>query len=115
MGQRKGLGLALDAPGYVCEKRMDTNTVVIGQNSDLFSSALSASDFNWTVDEPSGKLRVKARTRYNQREQDAVAYTKGDIVRVEFDEPQRAITCGQSVVLYDGDTVVGGGIIRKAL
>ncbi|MBR7082061.1 MAG: tRNA 2-thiouridine(34) synthase MnmA [Oscillospiraceae bacterium] len=115
VGQRKGLGLALDAPGYVCEKRMDTNTVVIGQNSDLFSSALSASDFNWTVDEPSGKLRVKARTRYNQREQDAVAYTKGDIVRVEFDEPQRAITCGQSVVLYDGDTVVGGGIIRKAL
>jgi len=114
IGQRKGLGLALEEPGYVCEKCIDTNTVVIGSNADLFSSALSASDFNWiSADEPPGKIRVKARTRYNQCEQPAVAYViDGGDVRVEFDEPQRAITRGQSVVLYDGDNVVGGGIIK---
>lgn len=113
IGQRRGLGLALEAPGYVCEKRMDTNTVVVGANADLLSSALTAENFNWTsIDEPSGEIRVKARTRYNQREQDAVAYVEDGLVRVVFDEPQRAITCGQSVVLYIGDVVAGGGIIK---
>lgn len=113
IGQRKGLGLSLKEPMYVCEKRMDDNTVILGRNDDLFSRELDAKDFNWIAFEtPPKEIRLKAKIRYRQNEQWAtVAPTGKTTAHVVFDEPQRAITKGQAVVLYDGDIVVGGGII----
>ena len=113
VGQRKGLGIAADAPLYV--KRIDAqeNRVVLGGNESLFSRSLTAQDFNWIAfDVPPRELRVTARVRYHQREQAAsVTVLEDGRVPLLFDEPQRAITPGQAVVLYDSDTVLGGGTI----
>ena len=114
IGQRKGLGLALKKPGYVCRKCSETNRVIIGDNEDLFTRRLVASDFNWILGEPDAPVKVKAKARYKHHEQPATAkvLTNGR-VEILFDEPQRAITEGQAVVLYDGDTVLGGGTITE--
>ena len=113
IGQRKGLGLALPAPMYVCEKDLINNKVILGFNEDLFSRELRADKLNLiTRDRIEGKMRVSAKVRYNQKEQPATVEQLGDdMIRVVFDEPQRAICKGQAVVLYDGDIVVGGGTI----
>lgn len=113
IGQRKGLGLGLGEPMYVCGKNVADNTVTLGKNEDLFSKELDAADFNWIAfDKPPKKLRVRAKVRYRQPEQWATSEPTGaGMVHVAFDEPQRAIAKGQAVVLYDGDTVVGGGTI----
>ena len=114
IGQRKGLGLALKKPGYVCRKCSETNRVIIGDNEDLFTRRLVASDFNWILVEPDAPIKVNAKTRYKHREQSATATILSDgRVEILFDEPQRAITEGQAVVLYDGDTVLGGGTITE--
>ena len=117
LGQRKGLGLAMGEPVYVCGKDMDANTVTVGPNEALFRRTLVADDWNWmTVDGLTQPLRVRAKTRSRMTEQPAAVYPmENGLVRVEFDEPQRAITPGQAVVLYDGDLVVGGGTIREVL
>ncbi|MDR1630322.1 MAG: tRNA 2-thiouridine(34) synthase MnmA [Oscillospiraceae bacterium] len=113
IGQRKGLGLALPGPMYVCEKNVAENTVVLGRNEDLFSTELVAEDFNWILYEtPPETLRVKAKIRYSQNEEDAtVTPLPKNKVKLVFDRPQRAVSPGQAVVLYDGDYVVGGGTI----
>ena len=113
IGQRKGLGLGIEHPYYVCEKRPEDNTVVLGPNEALFTTELDAGDFNWIAyDTPPAVLHVKAKIRYRQQEQPATVTQNPDgTVHVSFDEPQRAIARGQAVVLYDGDTVVGGGTI----
>ena len=116
-GQRKGLGLAMGAPVYVCAKDMQRNTVTVGPNEALFSPALRAGDWNWypfpSLTQP---MRVTAKTRHSQFEQSATVYPEeGGFARVEFDVPQRAVTPGQAVVLYDGDIVIGGGTITEAL
>ena len=114
IGQRKGLGLALHEPMYVCRIDPKTNTVVLGRDRDLWSKELTAKDFHWISGEvPTGTQRIKAKIRYRHQEQWANAEITGpDSIHLVFDEPQRAITCGQSVVLYDGDIVVGGGTIN---
>ena len=114
IGQRKGLGLALHEPMYVCRIDPKTNTVVLGRDRDLWSKELTAKDFHWISGEvPTGTQRIKAKIRYRHQEQWANAEITGpDSIHLVFDEPQRAITCGQSVVLYDGDVVVGGGTIN---
>ena len=116
LGQRKGLGLAMGTPVYVSGKDMEKNTVTVGPNESLFSSSLVAEDMNWVaIPELTASLRIKAKTRYRQKEQWATAIPlEGGRVRVDFDEPQRAVTPGQAVVLYDGDIVVGGGTIVEA-
>ncbi len=113
VGQRKGLGIALGKPAYVCAKDVMANTVTLGENRDLFRNTLTAHDINLIAcDALAQPTRVTAKVRYGQAEQPAVAVqTEEDGLRVEFDTPQRAIAPGQSVVLYDGDTVIGGGII----
>ena len=113
VGQRKGLGIALGKPAFVCAKNVEENTVVLGENEDLFSKTLTAHDVNLiTCDSIDAPLKVCAKVRYNQKEQPATVVSIGEgKIRVEFDEPQRAVSKGQSVVLYDGDLVVGGGII----
>ena len=113
LGQRKGLGIALGEPAYVCAKDMTKNTVTVGPNEALFAKTLVATDWNWlpfpTLTEP---MRVTAKARYRHIEQPATVYPDG---RVEFDEPQRAMTPGQAVVLYDGDMVVGSGTITNVI
>ena len=113
VGQRKGLGLSLKQPMYVKNVCPEDNTVILSTNEELFSTSLDANDINLiTVDEITKPLRVKAKVRYKHEEQWAtVTQTGEDTIHVEFDEPQRAITKGQAVVLYDGDIVVGGGTI----
>lgn len=113
IGQRKGLGLSLNEPMYVCEKRMDTNEVVLCRNEELFSNTLEAEDVNWiVVPENEKAVHCKAKVRYKQKEADAVVECmEKNKVKVTFTEPQRGITTGQSVVFYDGDIVLGGGRI----
>lgn len=111
-GQRKGLGVAFGKPMYVADKNIVDNTVTLCTNEELFSKELTANDFNWLIPNPSAEIKCSARVRYNMKEQPATTYILGDDnVHVVFDEPQRAITKGQAVVLYDGDTVLGGGTI----
>lgn len=112
VGQRKGLGIALGQPMYVGAKNEKDNTVTLCDNASLFSTTLEACDFNWIVRPKADTFRCKARIRYRHEEQPATVTLSGDTVTVVFDEPQRAITPGQSVVLYDGDYVLGGGIIK---
>ena len=117
IGQRKGLGLAMGAPVYVCSKDMEKNTVTVGPDQALFSASLRANDWNWfPFPELTAPMRVMAKARYRQKEQPATVYPEDSgFARVVFDEPQRAITPGQAVVLYDGDLVVGGGTITEVL
>jgi tRNA-specific 2-thiouridylase len=113
IGQRKGLGLAMGEPVYVCDKDMKANTVTVGSNDTLFRRELQAHDWNWiSIPSLAEPIRCKAKTRSRMIEQPATAYPMADgSVRVEFDELQRAITPGQAVVLYDGNSVVGAGTI----
>ena len=117
IGQRKGLGIALGAPAYVCDKDTKNNTVTLGANEDLFHSRLQAVGWNWipfpNLTEP---MEVTAKVRYRHTPQPAVVYPdENGMARVEFNEPQRAITPGQLVVLYKGDMVVGSGTIAEVL
>ena len=113
IGQKKGLGLVLPEPLYVCSIDPDANRIVLGRSEELFSRELTAHDVNLiSLSEIKGELRVKAKVRYRHTEEWAtVTQPDADTIHVVFDSPQRAITKGQSVVLYDGDTVIGGGII----
>lgn len=111
-GQRKGLGVAFGQPMYVADKDIAKNTVTLCTKDELFSSDLTAVDFNWLIPNPAKEIRCMARVRYNMKEQPATVYLQDDgTVKVVFDNPQRAITKGQAVVLYDDDIVLGGGTI----
>ncbi len=114
IGQRKGLGISLGKPAYVVKKDVETNTVTLGDEADLYTKTLTADDVNLiSVAEVTEPIRITAKTRYSQHEQPAVlSYLGNGEYMVEFDEPQRAVTSGQAVVFYDGDIVVGGGTIR---
>ena len=116
IGQRRGLDLPMGERVYVCAKDMERNTVTVGPESALYSRALLAGRMNWlSVPEPAEPIRVTARTRYRQTETPATAYPlPGARMRLVFDEPKRAVTAGQAVVLYEGDLVVGGGTILEA-
>ena len=113
VGQRKGLGLALPHPMYVKEKNLDENKVILCENESLFSKELYAKNINLiTCDRIEKPIKIKARVRYNQPEQDAtVEQIDDNTLHIVFDKPQRAISKGQAVVLYDSDVVVGGGTI----
>jgi tRNA-specific 2-thiouridylase len=113
IGQRRGLGLSFPEPRYVLAKSTARNTLTLGAEQGLYTKTLIADNINLiaypVLERP---LRVKVKTRYLQVEQDATAYqVEADRIRIEFDKPQRAITPGQAAVIYEGDTVVGGGTI----
>ena len=114
VGQRRGLGVSAAEPLYVQDIRPQDNTVVLSRRDGLFSRELYAADFNWVSGRaPERPVRVQAKIRYRHEAQPAFAESGPDgTVRVAFDEPQRAITRGQSVVLYDRDELLGGGIIQ---
>lgn len=113
IGQRKGLGVSSDRPLYVQSIDAANNTVVLGEDRELFGTEVNAVNFNWIAFEtPPDVLRAKAKIRYRHREQWATVEVTGEnTVHLVFDAPQRAVTRGQAVVLYDGDTVLGGGEI----
>lgn len=111
IGQRKGLGLAMGRPVFVCAKDLEKNTIVIGTNDDLMKTELTAVDVNWIIPEVKEKIRCMAKTRYNMTEKPCTVYPQGENIRVVFDEPVRAVTPGQAVVLYDGEYVLGGATI----
>lgn len=116
IGQRKGLGIAVGRPQFVTRIDAPTRTVWVGEPDALLKSSLVARDANWTLGEPPASgSSVQAQIRYNTKAAAATVEPGEDgTFRVEFHEPQRAITPGQSVVLYDGDVVLGGGIIDRA-
>ena len=113
IGQRKGLGLALPAPMYVCEKDVENNRVVLCNNDELFSRELIATDFNWLAfDNPKNSFECSVKVRYKHTEQPAtITPLENGNVKIVFKEPQRAIAKGQAAVLYDSDIVIGGGTI----
>lgn len=114
VGQRRGLGLALPAPLYVKKKAAEANRVILCPHDRLFSDTLNARSVNWiAADKVDSPIRLEAKIRYGATQVPCTVIPTGEnTVRVEFDTPQRAISPGQSVVFYDGDCVVGGGIIE---
>lgn len=113
VGQRKGFDVTREGRHYVLDIKPETNEIVVGREKDLYKGSLVANDFNWISGEaPTEPIKVDARTRYHKplAKATVIVLENGD-VKVEFDEPQRAMTKGQSVVLYDGDVVLGGGTI----
>lgn len=113
IGQRKGLGIAFGKPTYVVGKNTEENTLIVGTEQELLKKSLVADDLNWiSISELTEPILCRAKTRYRMQEQPCVVYPESDgKVYVEFNEPQRAITPGQRVVFYDGDIVIGGGVI----
>ena len=116
IGQHRGLGLSLPDKYFVCEIRPQDNTVVLGTSDDLFRRGVCVTDMRWIAGSaPAGTFRCKAKLRYRHPEQPTeVTVLDGGQVRLVFDEPQRAPTPGQYAVLYDGDIVLGGGVITGA-
>lgn len=113
IGQRKGLGISAETPLYVCRVCPANNTIVLGKNNDLFYNTVFVNEFNWISGEaPKSSISCCVKIRYRQTEQQAKVYPQADgSVKIVFDTPQRAITPGQAAVLYDEDTVLGGGTI----
>lgn len=113
IGQRKGLGISLGRPAFVVNIDAATGNVVLGEENEVFSRTLTADDINmidgYPVTQP---FSCTAKIRYSHKEARATVYPdENNRLRVEFDEPQRAITRGQAVVFYDGDRILGGGTI----
>ncbi len=125
IGQRQGLRIggrkdASEAPWYVLTKDLARNVLIVGQNNDhpqLFSRALTASTIHWVNPfKLSGPIQLTAKVRYRQPDQSCtLTYNPADGYQVIFDTPQRAVTAGQSVVFYDGDICLGGGVIESAI
>ncbi len=113
VGQRRGLGISFGEALYVCKTDPAANTVTLGREEELYSKTLTADNINLIVCESIERpVRLSAKIRYGQKERSAtVVQTGTDELTVTFDEPQRAVCAGQALVLYDGDTVVGGGTI----
>ena len=116
IGQRKGLGIAFGYPVFVTEIRPETNEVVLGSDKDVYTNRLYANQLNFMalsdIEEP---VRLKAKIRYSHAGSCCtVRRTGADEICCEFEEPVRAVTPGQAVVLYDGDYVAGGGVITHA-
>ena len=116
IGQRKGLPISMGKPAYVVSKNAETGTVVIGDEADLYAAGLVATDLNWVaIEKLTEPVAAMVKTRYRQKEVPATMYPmENGGVRVCFEEPQRAITPGQTAVFYQGDAVLGGGLIISA-
>ena len=113
LGQRKGLGIALGKHAFVIDKNPETNKVILGDEEHLFKKQVYTENNNFIpFDELKAEMQVTAKLRYRHIEQPAVIYPYKNGVMIEFEESQRAPSPGQSAVFYQGDIVIGGGIIR---
>jgi len=119
IGQRKGMGIGGEGEAwFVIGKDKASKKVIVAQGENhpaLFASSLIANECSWVDNPPTFPLKCKAKIRYRQVEEPCTVTQKGDALLVEFDDPQRAITPRQSVVFYDGNTCLGGAIIKEAL
>jgi len=114
IGQRRGLGIAAGQPLFVTELQPETNTVVVGGPEALLKKTCTLDEVNWIDGQPPTEpRRAAAKARYRAAEVPCTAIADGAGLRVDFDEPQRAITPGQALVLYDGEYVLGGGTITR--
>jgi tRNA-specific 2-thiouridylase len=113
VGQRKGIGIPVRKRLYVTKIDVSRNAIIVGEGEDLLSERLEARDVNWIAfSDPPQEMRLGIKIRYNAKEAPGLVLPKSqDMAEVVFDTPQRAVTPGQSVVFYDNDVVVGGGII----
>lgn len=111
IGKRKGLGIAAAEPLYVLELRKGVNEVVVGFADETWKKGLVANDLNW-ISKPE-KSNLSAKIRSTQSPMPVTVQVNGDEITVEFEELQKAVTPGQSIVLYDGNIVLGGGLIDK--
>jgi tRNA-specific 2-thiouridylase len=113
IGQRKGLGIAAVEPLFVIEKDVTRNAVIVGSRAETNQSQLLAKQVNWTIGErPSGPIEAQVKIRYKAKAVSAVVTPREDnMATVTFNEPVFGITAGQGAVFYDGDVVLGGGII----
>lgn len=117
IGQRRGLGIAVGQPVYVNEIDATRNRIVVGSKDELLAYGAVARNLNWiSVDRPRIGMNVETRIRYNDPGFFAnIEQVDNDFVKVYFQTPQSAVTPGQSIVFFDGDVVVGGGIIDQAI
>ncbi len=116
IGQRRGLGISAPNPLYVLEIRPHTNEIVVGGKEKLFHKGLLARECNWIkYEEVNQPIKAKAKVRFNTTEKDCTIYPEEKGIKVVFDKPQMSITPGQSVVFYEGEYVLGGGIIEKVI
>lgn len=113
IGQRKGLGITLGKPAFVVDIDSKNNTVVLGDNEDLFKSELVLENYTFIneIYEKKSVQRLTAKIRYAAKEEPVTVENVDNKLIIKFDNPVRAITRGQSVVFYDGDILVGGGVI----
>ena len=113
VGQRKGLNLSFDRPKYVIRKDVQNNTVVLGDEAELYSGSMTVGDVNMiSVETLAAPMEAAVKTRYSQKETPATLIPlENNQIAVRFHEPQRAVTSGQAAVFYDGETVIGGGTI----
>ncbi|MBR2787205.1 MAG: tRNA 2-thiouridine(34) synthase MnmA [Clostridia bacterium] len=112
--QRKGLGISYKVPLFVIGFNMEANEVIVGEENELYRDRILVGDINLLlVDEITMPMEVEVKTRYSAKVAKAVITQKGDKIEVVFENPQRAITPGQSAVFYVGDIVLGGGKIEK--
>jgi len=116
IGQRRGLGISSGERLYVTAIDPERNTIMVGTKKDVFGDELIATKLNWIAMEKLKPIKVKAKIRYLHKETEAEVVPLGEEkIRVKFREPQMAITPGQAVVFYDGDIVVGGGVIERRI
>lgn len=112
IGQRKGLGISNPVPLFVLGFNKERNEVIVGEEKELYKKEITVTDINLLlVDEIKGEMEVEVKTRYSAKQAKAKITQNKDTIKVIFDEPQRAITPGQSAVFYIGDIVLGGGKI----
>ena len=115
IGQRKGVGVSSTEPLYVLELRKDSNEVVIGPKDKTMKDTLKASDLNWIIEPPEKTFKAQAKIRSTQQPTGVSVTIEGSELTVKFDDMQKSIAIGQSVVLYNDDLVLGGGIITEVI
>lgn len=119
IGQRRGVRVAMGTPWYVTKLDSDSNTVILGPSEELIHTSLIASNPNWLIDTPKEPFAAKIKIRYNHKAVSGIVFPQGEMVKVEFDNPLRAITPGQAVVFYldtaNGQKIAGGAWIENAI
>jgi len=115
IGQRHGIGIAREYPLYVTKINAKNNQIIVGKRCEVYKSEFIIKESHFLIKPIKKKVEIKVKIRYNHKEMPAVVSPIKNKLKVTFNKPQFAITCGQSAVFYDKDTVSGGGIIEKVM
>ena len=114
IGQRRGLGIPFGKPLYVVDIIPEKNMIVVGEEKHLYSQIFFLEEVNWVEKKPSQAFRAQVKIRYRSPEKEATIFPEEE-VKVVFSQPQKAVTPGQAGVIYQGEVVVGGGIIKEVV